>query len=60
MQHLMCSKVLEGKTIRDGYLEEILEATNQILVSNQHIELLTKEDAKHYDILYNMSQSVHD
>lgn len=37
MRYLMHNIVFVGKSIRIGFLEEILEETNQLQVSNHHI-----------------------
>ena len=46
MQYLIHNKEFVGKSIREGFLEEILEGTNQILVSNLHIEKMSEADQR--------------
>ena len=38
LQYLMHNMVFVGKNMRDGFLEEILEGTNQILSSNMLLD----------------------
>lgn len=41
----MHNMVFVGKNMREGFLEEILEGTNQIQSSNLHIDLMSRDDA---------------
>ena len=42
---MMHNMVFVGKNMREGFLEEILEGTNQIQCSNLHIDLMSRYDA---------------
>lgn len=41
----MHNMVFVGKNMREGFLEEILEGTNQIHCSNLHLEQMSRDDA---------------
>ena len=42
----MHNMVFVGKNMREGFLEEILEGTNQIQSSNLHIDMMNRFDAE--------------
>ena len=46
LQYLMHNMVFVGKNMREGFLEEILEGTNQIQSSNLHIDMMNRFDAE--------------